>query len=296
MFPASIEPSARPAPTMVWSSSMKSTTRPCCFARSFSSAFMRSSNSPRNFVPAIIEPMSSERTRRPLSPSGTSPSTIRCASPSTIAVLPTPGSPMSTGLFLVRRWRTWMVRRISSSRPMTGSSLPCSARSVRSMVNFSRAWRCSSASGSSTACPPRTASIARASRVLPGPALREEPPDRTTVAHRREDDQFAGDVAVLPLLGELVRHVEQAHEVATDVHVAGGAGDRCDPLDENPQPRPKLIDVHVRPGEQRPHAAALLIEQRHEQVGGLDELMVAAHREALGIGEGELEPGRQLFR
>ena len=41
-----------------------------------------------------------------------------------------PGSPMSTGLFLVRRCRTWMVRRISSSRPMTGSSLPCSARSV----------------------------------------------------------------------------------------------------------------------------------------------------------------------
>ena len=44
--------------------------------------------------------------------------------PSTIAVLPTPGSPISTGLFLVRRERTWITRRISSSRPMTGSSLP----------------------------------------------------------------------------------------------------------------------------------------------------------------------------
>ena len=49
---------------------------------------------------------------------------MRCASPSTIAVLPTPGSPISTGLFLVRRDSTWMTRRISSSRPMTGSSLP----------------------------------------------------------------------------------------------------------------------------------------------------------------------------
>jgi hypothetical protein len=29
--------------------------------------------------------------------------TMRCASPSTMAVLPTPGSPMRTGLFLVRR-------------------------------------------------------------------------------------------------------------------------------------------------------------------------------------------------
>ena len=41
-----------------------------------------------------------------------------------MAVLPTPGSPMSTGLFLVRRESTWMTRRISSSRPMTGSILP----------------------------------------------------------------------------------------------------------------------------------------------------------------------------
>ena len=66
-------------------------------------------------------------TRRSRSPSGTSPRTMRWASPSAIAVLPTPGSPISTGLFLVRRDRTWITRRISSSRPITGSSLPCAA-------------------------------------------------------------------------------------------------------------------------------------------------------------------------
>jgi hypothetical protein len=33
---------------------------------------------------------------------------MRWARPSTIAVLPTPGSPISTGLFLVRRESTWM--------------------------------------------------------------------------------------------------------------------------------------------------------------------------------------------
>ena len=60
--------------------------------------------------------------------------------PSTMAVLPTPGSPMSTGLFLVRRDRTWMTRRISSSRPMTGSSLPARASAVRSRPYFSSAW------------------------------------------------------------------------------------------------------------------------------------------------------------
>ena len=40
-----------------------------------------------------------------------------------MAVLPTPGSPMSTGLFLVRRLSTCMTRRISSSRPITGIEL-----------------------------------------------------------------------------------------------------------------------------------------------------------------------------
>ena len=161
MLPASIAPSALPAPTMVCSSSMNRITRPSCFERSFSTPFRRSSNSPRNLAPAISEPMSSERMRLSLSPSGTSPLTMRCASPSTIAVLPTPGSPISTGLFLVRRCSTWMVRRISSSRPITGSSLPCSARSVRSIVYFSSACRCSSALASVTFSPPRTSSIAR---------------------------------------------------------------------------------------------------------------------------------------
>ena len=42
--------------------------------------------------------------------SGTSPWTIFCASPSTTAVLPTPGSPTSTGLFLVRRDSTCITR------------------------------------------------------------------------------------------------------------------------------------------------------------------------------------------
>ena len=75
-------------------------------ATSLSTALRRSSNSPRYFAPAISAPMSSETMRLFFSPSGTSPRTMRCASPSTIAVLPTPGSPISTGLFFVRREST----------------------------------------------------------------------------------------------------------------------------------------------------------------------------------------------
>ena len=134
ILPASIAPSPLPAPTIVCSSSINRMTLPSCLDKSFNTAFKRSSNSPRNLAPAINEPISRDRTRLFFRPSGTSPLTIRCAKPSTIAVLPTPGSPISTGLFLVRRCKTWIVRRISSSRPITGSSLPCSARSVKSTV------------------------------------------------------------------------------------------------------------------------------------------------------------------
>ena len=102
---------------------------------------------------------------------GTSPSTIRPARPSTMAVLPTPGSPISTGLFLVRRDSTWTTRRTSSSRPITGSSLPWRAISVRSRPKRSSAWYLASGSWSVTFLPPRTSVRAArmASRVTPAP-------------------------------------------------------------------------------------------------------------------------------
>ena len=140
IWAASTAPSAAPAPTIVCSSSMKRTIWPSALLISARTAFSRSSNSPRYFAPASSAPTSSAHTRLPFSPSGTSPATIRCASPSAIAVLPTPGSPISTGLFFVRRDSTWITRRISSSRPTTGSSLPCSAASVRSRPNLESAW------------------------------------------------------------------------------------------------------------------------------------------------------------
>ena len=75
-------------------------------------------------------PTSSAMIRESRIAPGQSPSTILMASPSAIAVLPTPGSPIRTGLFLVRRESTCMQRRISSSRPITGSILPADAASI----------------------------------------------------------------------------------------------------------------------------------------------------------------------
>ena len=129
---ASIAPSVFPAPSNKCISSMNRMILPSLCFTSFITAFSRSSNSPRYFAPAIRAPRSREikRTRRV---SGTSPWTIRFARPSTIAVFPTPGSPIRTGLFLVRRHRIRITRRISSSRPITGSIFPSSACFTRSI-------------------------------------------------------------------------------------------------------------------------------------------------------------------
>ena len=103
IFAASIAPSPPPAPTKVWISSMKRTISPSAAVTSFTTDFKRSSNSPLYLAPAIKAPISREKTILSFKLSGTSPSTIRCAKPSAMAVLPTPGSPTNMGLFLVLR-------------------------------------------------------------------------------------------------------------------------------------------------------------------------------------------------
>lgn len=95
--------------TSVWSSSINKIILSLSFATSFKTPFKRSSKSPRNLAPATRAPKSSASTYRSmhwefwwkkkritflfLMLSGTSPWTMRRARPSTIAVLPTPGSP-----------------------------------------------------------------------------------------------------------------------------------------------------------------------------------------------------------
>ena len=137
---ASIAPSPFPAPTSVWISSINKMISPSDFFTSLTTDFNRSSNSPLYFAPATNAPISNEYTCLFFRFSGTSPRRIRCANPSTMAVLPVPGSPIRIGLFLVRRLNIWSTRRISSSRPMTGSNLPLRAASFKLMAYFSSDW------------------------------------------------------------------------------------------------------------------------------------------------------------
>ena len=126
-------PSAPPAPIIVCISSRNRIIFPSS-CTSWITLFSLSSNSPRYLEPATIPERSMVRSRLFCTVKGTSPATIRCASPSTTAVLPTPGSPIRQGLFLLLLLRISITRWISCSLPITGSSLPSLARAVRSLL------------------------------------------------------------------------------------------------------------------------------------------------------------------
>ena len=122
---------------MVWISSINRMILPLFFTSSIA-ALMRSSKSPLYLVPATILVKSSATTRLSFSSSGTSPCTIFKANPSATAVLPTPGSPIKQGLFLVLLLKIWITRSISTCLPMTGSISPFLASSVKSLPNWSK--------------------------------------------------------------------------------------------------------------------------------------------------------------
>ena len=288
MLPASIaESPVAPAPTTVCSSSMKVTTWPSLSRISSRTALSRSSNSPRYFAPATIAARSRETSRLSRNDSGTSPATIRWARPSTTAVLPTPGSPISTGLFLVRRDSTWTTRRISLSRPITGSSLPSRAAAVRSTPYLSSASYDASGSGVVTLRPPRrpgmAASIAAASRP-------NEP------VRARASSRWSVETNVSPIA---------AIDFCACSITASEARDSCGGVTEEPLTAGRLRRAFSaacvacgrrRPGglEQRRGGRVALPGQRGQQVGRLDVRVAGGRRLADGVREGLLGLGGEL--
>ena len=65
-------------------------------------------------------------------------SIILRAKPSAMADLPTPGSPISIGLFFFLLLRICETRSISFCLPTTGSNFPLSAKSVKSLPKLSK--------------------------------------------------------------------------------------------------------------------------------------------------------------
>ena len=121
---------------------------------------------------------------------------MRWARPSTTAVLPTPGSPMSTGLFFVRRERICMIRSISVSRPTTGSSLPSAASLVRLRPNWSSSFEDFLPSPDAPAAPAPRALTALAAAAGAGEHADDLVADLLRVGVEVEEDA-RGDALVL---------------------------------------------------------------------------------------------------
>jgi hypothetical protein len=126
------------------------------------------SNSPRYFAPATIAPRSSAMSVLPRSESGTSPATMRCARPSTTAVLPTPGSPMRPGC-------SWYAGTAPARRADLGVAadhrVEQAVAGARREVDAVLLERLEGASGSAdvTLAPARIRSTASFSAVSPAP-------------------------------------------------------------------------------------------------------------------------------
>ena len=135
IFAASTAPSAEPAPTIVWISSINNITSPTFFT-SAKDFFILSSKSPLYLAPATILDISTFTTLLFFNVSGTSPAMIFSANPSTTAVFPTPGSPIKQGLFFVLLDNICNTLCISSVLPITGSNFPSPACFVKSVPNW----------------------------------------------------------------------------------------------------------------------------------------------------------------
>ena len=136
IFEASRLPVAPPAPTIVWISSINSIILEF-FSNSFITAFILSSNWPLYLVPATRLARSSDIILLLNKTLETFFLIILIASPSAIADLPTPGSPINRGLFFFLLLRIWDTLWISTSLPIIGSNSSFSAIKVKSLPKLS---------------------------------------------------------------------------------------------------------------------------------------------------------------
>ena len=234
--------------------------------------------------------MSSAKIVLSFRPSGTSWRTIRWARPSTIAVLPTPGSPTSTGLFFVLRDRIWMTRRISASRPMTGSSLPLArlGDEVAAVLLQRLVGRLGHRARHALSAADLGQHLEEAVRRQP--AVLEHLACGRARAQHRQDEVLDGDVLVLQARGLLLGVLEQQREPARDAHVTARARPR--------HARPRLerlrdvgadrVDVDAGALEQARDQAVGLVEQREQQVLDVDLGVAEAHRLGLRVVDGLL--------
>ena len=106
---------------------------------------------------------------------------------------------------------------------------------------------------------------------------------------RRQDKKLAGDVLVTALLRDFVGDVQQLDGLVREIDLPGRARDPRQAVQALAQRRAKHVHAHAGLGQQVARGAALLVQQRDHNVHRLDELMIHAHGQALGLGQGQLE-------
>ena len=84
-------------------------------------------------------------------------------------------------------------------------------------------------------------------------------------------------------------------QVVRDADVTAGALHSRHPVEVFTELRAQPIDVHPYLGQEMARGATFLVEQRHHHVGGLDELVIASHGQALRVGQRHLELGGELI-
>src|SRR5438128_2278337 len=173
--------------------------------------------------------------RASFSAGGTSAAAMRCASPSTMAVFPTPALPINAGLFLLWRSRMSTARAISASRQRTGSRSPRRAWAVRSTPTRS-----------SSALPPESNSPSNGSPIRsPRPQEPQIPVDDRVAEHEHDGRAHGEEYPerdVTLLAPEQERDVHQAAEYRRREH----RQQHTLPTDERPNHRHHL-DVAAAP-------------------------------------------------
>ena len=113
--------------------------------------------------------------------------------------------------------------------------------------------------------------------------------DFALVVERGEHEQLGGDERIAALLRELVGDVEQAVQIVRDIDVAFLSGDLRQLLQDLPDACTQRGHVDAGLREQRHGRAALLVEQRGQEVHRFEHVVVAPDCERLRIGERLLE-------
>ena len=157
-----------------------------------------------------------------------------------------------------------MTRRISSSRPITGSSLPLSASAVRSRPYFSSAPKVSSGLGEVTRCGPRTSEIACTSSLRAGSSS-ETPDFDSARASRMCSVEMYSSPSPVDSFSACCRTQTNSLEGRTSGTVLPLSLGQL--LDRLAGPAAGVLRVDAEPLQDRHDDALVLLEQGEEQVG-----------------------------